>query len=46
MNPVLGVVLSAIFLKESNEAFSVRGLIALALVSAGIIVTGRKKIRS
>lgn len=43
MNPVLGVVLSAIFLKESNEAFSVRGLIALALVSAGIIVTGRKK---
>ena len=37
MNPVMGVLLSAIFLGEGREAFSVNGLLALVLVSAGII---------
>ena len=38
MNPVMGVLLSALFLREGNEAFSLTGLLALALVSAGIII--------
>ncbi len=38
MNPVMGVLLSAIFLGEGREAFSLTGLIALLLVSAGIII--------
>lgn len=43
MTPVMGVLLSAVFLHESNEAFSVNGLIALALVSAGIIIVNTEK---
>ena len=43
MNPVLGVLLSALFLGESREAFSVRVFAALVLVSAGIILSGKKK---
>lgn len=50
MNPVMGVLLSSVFLGESNEAFSLNGLIALMLVSAGIILVnlsgGRKKQRA
>ena len=38
MNPVLGVLLSALFLGEGSEAFSLTGLLAIALVSAGIIL--------
>lgn len=38
MNPVLGVLLSALFLGEGTEAFSVNGVIAMLLVSAGIII--------
>lgn len=38
MNPVMGVLLSALFLGESSEAFSLTGLLAIALVSAGIIL--------
>ncbi len=38
MNPVMGVILSAIFLGEKNEAFSITGIIALILVAVGIIV--------
>ncbi len=38
MNPVMGVFLSAIFLGENHEAFSLKGLAALALVVAGIII--------
>jgi len=38
MNPVMGVLLSALFLGEGNEAFSWTGLFALLLVSAGIII--------
>ena len=38
INPVMGVLLSALFLGEGREAFSLRGLFALLLVSAGIII--------
>ena len=37
LNPIMGVLLSAVFLGENQEAFSFRGLIALILVSLGII---------
>ncbi len=37
MNPVLGVLLSAVFLGEGQEAFSLPGLFALILVSLGIV---------
>lgn len=43
MNPVLGVLLSAIFLNEGNEAFSINGVLALLLVSAGIIIVNTEK---
>ena len=38
INPVMGVLLSALFLGEGREAFSLTGLMALLLVSAGIII--------
>lgn len=38
MNPVLGVLLSAVFLGENREAFSLTGILALLLVSAGIVI--------
>ena len=38
MNPVMGVLLSAIFLGENKDAFSFTGLAALLLVVAGIVV--------
>ena len=38
MNPVMGVLLSALFLGEGSEAFSWTGLFALLLVSAGIVI--------
>lgn len=38
INPVMGVLLSALFLGEGREAFSLTGLLALMLVSAGIII--------
>lgn len=41
MNPVVGVLLSALFLKEGGQAFSVRNLTALFLVCAGIWVVNR-----
>ena len=43
MIPVFGVFLSAIFLQEN--AFTLRNLGALILVSAGIIVVNRRKIK-
>ena len=43
MNPVLGVLLSALFLGEGKEAFSIRVFCALVLVSIGIILSGKKK---
>ena len=41
MNPVLGVILSAIFLHEGNEAMNVITLAALVLVALGIYVVNR-----
>ena len=41
MNPVMGVLLSALFLHENQEAFSLTGLCALLLVSLGIIIVNR-----
>ena len=38
INPVMGVLLSALFLNEGREAFSMKGILALLLVSAGIII--------
>ncbi len=43
MNPVMGVLLSAIFLGENREAFSITGLISLLLVVAGIIIVNTEK---
>ena len=43
MNPVFGVFLSAMLLGESNEAFSVNGILALALVALGIIIVNSAK---
>ena len=43
MNPVMGVLLSALFLGEGTEAFSLNGLIAMLLVSAGIIIVNMPK---
>lgn len=41
MNPVIGVILSALILHEANQAFSLTGLLSLALVSLGIIIVFR-----
>lgn len=42
-NPVFGVILSAVFLNEKSQAFGLRGIIALALVCAGIFMINRAK---
>ena len=42
MNPVFGVILSALLLGENNQAFSLYGLAALILVSLGIFLVNRK----
>lgn len=42
MNPMFGVILSAILLKEQNQAFTFRGLISLLLVCAGIYAVNRE----
>lgn len=42
MNPVFGVILSAIFLGEAAEAFSLKNLCALLLVCVGIVVVNVK----
>lgn len=42
INPVVGVLLSALLLGESGQAFSIYGVIALILVSLGIIIVNRK----
>ena len=45
VNPVMGVLLSALFLGEGREAFSLTAILALLLVSAGIVIvnTAEKK---
>lgn len=45
MNPVFGVILSAIMLGESNQAFTLTGLAALALVCAGIYIVNRHQMK-
>lgn len=42
MNPVFGVLLSALFLGEAAEAFSIKNLCALVLVCVGIVVVNIK----
>ncbi len=42
LNPVFGVVLSAILLKEQNQAFTLQGLLSLILVCIGIYVVNRE----
>ena len=46
VNPVMGVLLSALFLGEGREAFSLTGLLALLLVSAGIVIVNRPEKKS
>ena len=47
MNPVMGVLLSALFLEgEGSEAFSLTGLFALLLVCAGIVIVNTASRRS
>lgn len=41
MNPVFGVILSAILLKEQNQAFTMQGLLSLLLVCVGIYLVNR-----
>ena len=43
VNPIMGVLLSAIFLGEGTEAFSISSILALLLVSAGIIIVNAKR---
>ena len=42
-NPIFGVLLSAIFLGEGGQAFGLRGIAALALVSFGIFIINKAK---
>lgn len=46
MNPVFGVILSALLLGEQNQAFTLRGLISLILVCVGIYIVNREKMQS
>ena len=41
MNPVCGVILSAILLKEQNQAFTLQGLVSLILVCIGIYMVNK-----
>lgn len=41
-NPMFGVILSAIFLGEKNQAFTLTGLMALVLVCVGIMMVNRE----
>ena len=43
MNPMFGVLLSAVFLQESGQALNGRTLAALVLVCSGIYVVNREK---
>ncbi len=42
-NPMFGVILSAIFLNEGSQAFGIKGIIALVLVSIGILMVNKSK---
>ena len=45
MNPVIGVLLSAVFLHEGGQAFSLKNLAALILVCAGVVIVNGKRRR-
>ncbi len=42
MTPVFGVILSALFLGETEQAFSLNAVIALVLICIGIIIVNKK----
>lgn len=42
-NPIFGVILSAIFLGEKNQAFGIQGIAALVLVCFGIFIINKAK---
>lgn len=42
MNPVFGVILSALLLGEENQAFTIQGLFSLFLVCGGIFMVNRE----
>lgn len=44
MNPVVGVILSALLLDEGGQAFGVEGIVALLLVCIGIFIVNSTKI--
>ena len=41
-NPVMGVIISAILLGETREAFSVTGIVSLLLVTLGVVIVNMK----
>ncbi len=41
MNPLFGVILSAVLLREQNQAFTLRGLVSLILVCIGIYIVNK-----
>ncbi len=41
MNPLFGVILSAVLLREQNQAFTLRGLVSLVLVCIGIYIVNK-----
>lgn len=43
MNPVFGVILSAVLLGEKNQAFTIQGLVSLLLVCGGIYMVNREQ---
>lgn len=43
MNPVFGVLLSALFLKETSQAFGLIGVISLLFVCAGIFLVNKSE---
>ena len=43
MNPVFGVILSALLLGETEQAFSINALIALSLICVGIVVVNKAR---
>lgn len=43
MNPVFGVILSAVLLSEAEQASGIRSILALILVSIGIYITAKDK---
>lgn len=43
MNPICGVILSALLLNESSQAFGLAGLISLILVCIGIFMVNKSK---